>query len=305
MPRDSLFSCLLPDGRLHLQEGPIDLIIEAFGEPGEVRRAHAAAAECFQDVLPALVDELPALRRPLDGTPYAFQGPVARRMVSACLPHRPVFVTPMAAVAGAVADHVLAAMTESAELFRAYVNDGGDIALHLAPGESLACGVVAELGDPRLNGRAVIAAETPVRGIATSGRATLGEGGRSFSLGIADAVTVFARSAAAADVAATLIANAVDLPPGAAGHVAVRRLPAQEIDPDSDLGARLVTVGLGPLSREEIKGALQNGTAAARRLQAQGLIEAAALFLRGEAEIVDDKQVLLPVSRAAPRETAA
>src|SRR3546814_1359590 len=91
-------------------------------------------------------------------------------------------------------------MTAAADLKRAYVNDGGDIALHLALGESLACGMVAEIPDPRLNGRAVIAAETPIRGIATSGRATLGQGGRSFSLGIADAVTVFAHSAAAADV---------------------------------------------------------------------------------------------------------
>src|SRR3546814_18606802 len=88
------------------------------------------------------------------------------------------------------------------DLKRAYVNDGGDIALHLALGESLACGMVAEIPDPRLNGRAVIAAETPIRGIATSGRATLGQGGRSFSLGIAEAVTGLAHSAAAADVAA-------------------------------------------------------------------------------------------------------
>src|SRR3546814_7152091 len=99
------------------------------------------------------------------------QGPVARRMVAACRPHRLQFVTPMAAVAGAVADHLLAAMTAAADLKRAYVNDGGDIALHLALGESLACGMVAEIPDPRLNGRAVIAAETPIRGIAPSGRA--------------------------------------------------------------------------------------------------------------------------------------
>jgi hypothetical protein len=199
-------------------------------------------------------------------------------------------------VAGAVADHVLAAMTAAAQLTRAYVNDGGDIALHLAPGETFACGMVAEIADPRLNGKAVIGAETPIRGIATSGRATLGQGGRSFSRGIADAVTAFARTAAAADVAATLIANAVDLPPGAAGHAAVQRRPAREIDPDSDLGERLVTVGVGPLSREEVKAALARGCGAARAMQAQGLIEAAALFLRGAAEVVDGATPLLSPS---------
>jgi hypothetical protein len=287
--RESLFSRLLPDGRLHLQEGPIDLIIEAFGEPEEVRCAYAAARECFADVLPGLVAELPALRSAL---PNTFEGPVARRMAAACAPHRNTYVTPMAAVAGAVADHVLAAMTAAAQLTRAYVNDGGDIALHLAPGESFACGLVAEVRDPRLDGKAAIAAATPIRGIATSGRATLGQGGRSFSRGIADAVTAFARTAAAADVAATLIANAVDLP----GHPAVRRRPACEIDPDSDLGEREVTVGVGPLSREEIEAALARGLATARRMQTAGLIEAAALFLRGAAEVVDGATPLLSPS---------
>ena len=284
MTRPSLFRRDLPDGRLHLQEGPIDLIIEAFGDRKERRRAYDAAAACFHDVLPGLVSELAALRRPVGAA--ELRGPVARRMQAACAAHLVLdgktFVTPMAAVAGAVADHVLAAMTAAAELSRAYVNDGGDIALHLTSGETLACGLVAEICDPRLNGRAVIAAETPIRGIATSGRATLRDGGRSFSLGIADAVTVFARSAAEADVAATLIANAVDLPE----HPGIERCPASELDPDSDLGARLVTVAVGDLTREEIAAALARGQAEALKMQAAGLIEAAVLFLRGEAEVV-------------------
>ncbi|GAB4360966.1 MAG: UPF0280 family protein [Kiloniellaceae bacterium] len=280
MPRPSLFSRTLPDGRLHLQEGPIDIVAEAFGAAAEVRRAYEAAAACFHDVLPGLVVELEDLRRPVGAA--ELQGPVARRMQAACLPHAGVFVTPMAAVAGAVADHVLAAMVAAADLSRAYVNDGGDIALHLTPGATLACGLVAELADPRLNGRAVISHDMKVRGIATSGRATLGDGGRSFSLGIADAVTVFARAAAEADVAATLIANAVDLP----GHPAIARRPACEIDPDSDLGARPVTVAVGNLTHAEIAAALARGEAVAREMQAQGLIEAAVLFLSGEAEMV-------------------
>src|SRR3546814_15151708 len=106
-------------------------------------------------------------------------------MVASCRPHRLQFVTPMGGVAVDVAEHLLAGMTAAADLKRAYVNDGGDIALHLALGESLACGMVAEIPDPRLNGRAVIAAETPIRGIATSGRATPGQAGRSPPLGLA------------------------------------------------------------------------------------------------------------------------
>ena len=292
MPRASIQRGFLPDDRLHLQEGPIDLVIEAFGEASEVRRAYAAATACFEAVLPGLVAELAELRRPLGEETHAFQGPVARRMAAACRPHRACCVTPMAAVAGAVADHVLAAMTAAARLARAYVNDGGDIALYLQPGETFACGMVAEVEDPRLDGRAVIAAETSIRGIATSGRATLGQGGRSFSLGIADAVTVFARNAAAADVAATLIANAVDLP----GHAAIERAPACDIDPDSDLGARAVTVAVGALAPDEIATALSRGHAVAEEMRRSGQIEAAVLFLRGQAEIVGDGQALLPNS---------
>ena len=187
------------------------------------------------------------------------------------------FLTPMAAVAGAVADHLLAAMTAGTSLDKAYVNDGGDIAFHLAPGESLTCGLVADLAAPTLDGRFALTADLPVRGLATSGRATKGQGGRSFSFGIADAVTVLAADAASADAAATLVANAVDLP----GHRAIERGRASDIDPDSDLGARLVTTGLGPLQDDEIDAALAGGKAMAEALRRAGRLHAAVLVLRG------------------------
>jgi uncharacterized protein len=197
---------------------------------------------------------------------------VARRMVGAVWPHRGVYVTPMAAVAGAVADHLLAAMVEGRRLARAYANDGGDVALHLSPGESLTLGMVADVEQPRLDGTLRVAAADPVRGVATSGR-----GGRSLSRGIADAVTVLARTAADADAAATLVANAVDLP----GHPAVARRPAAELDPDSDLGDLPVTVGVGALAPAEVAAALEAGAAEAERMRREGLIAAAGLWLRG------------------------
>jgi ApbE superfamily uncharacterized protein (UPF0280 family) len=178
----------------------------------------------------------------------------------------------MAAVAGAVAEEVLGAMCAAAPLARAYVNNGGDIALHLAPGETLAAAMVDRPDRPGLFGRALVRAEDGVRGIATSGWR-----GRSHSLGIADAVTVLAASAAEADAAATVIANAVDLP----GHPAVQRVPCAEIDPDSDLGRLEVTRGVGALEPAEIGRALQHGVACAERLVSRGLIAAAALHLQG------------------------
>jgi ApbE superfamily uncharacterized protein (UPF0280 family) len=123
----------------------------------------------------------------------------------------------------------------------------------------------------------IIKADDPSRGIATSGRL-----GRSFSLGIADAVTVLARTAAQADAAATIIANAVDLP----GHPAIVRRPACELQPDSDLGALLVTRDVGVLQPAEIAAALEAGENCARALLAQGLIDGAALRLHGAMRVV-------------------
>src|SRR5262249_53325873 len=112
--------------------------------------------------------------------------------------------------------------------------------------------------------------------------ATSGRHGRSFSLGIADAVTVLAKTASQADAAATVIANAVDLP----GHPAVVRCPANELQTDTDLGSRLVTRDVGNLAVSDIAEALAAGETVARRLLADGLIDGAALCLAGEMAVV-------------------
>jgi ApbE superfamily uncharacterized protein (UPF0280 family) len=271
---------LLPDGRrLHLQHGPIDLVIEAFGAADEIGEAYAQAWARFPDILPTLVGELALLRRPTEGH-RGVNGPVARRMLEACRAHPDVFITPMAAVAGAVADEMLEALTAGRRLDKAYVNDGGDIALFLAPGETIDAGIVGDVRHPVLDASATIAHGMPVRGIATSGA-----GGRSFSLGIADAVTVLARNAAAADAAATLVANAVDV-----DHPAVVRAPAVSLDLDSDLGERLVTVSVGPLEPRAVTAALDRGAAAAEEMRRSGRIHAAVLLLRGQSRVVAGEQ---------------
>lgn len=262
-------AAILPCGtRLHLQHGPIDLII---GADGARQVAFGAATARFQTVLQELVGELQQLRQPMALDHAPFGGRIARRMARAVRPHSLTFVTPMAAVAGSVADEILNAMRQATPLRRAYVNNGGDIALHLAPGERFASAMASVEGDDL--GRIEIAARDRIGGIATSGH-----GGRSLSLGIADSVTVLARTAAQADVAATLIANAVDLP----GHPAITRRPANELQDDSDLGDRLVTTHCAPLPRTEIHHALQSGLIVAEKMRDAGLIRAASLHLQGE-----------------------
>jgi uncharacterized protein len=275
----------LPDGRrLHLHHGPIDLILEAWGPRPAVLAAYARATARFQRLLDELVAELPALRSP---EPGRLKGPVARAMARAVAPHRPEFITPMAAVAGAVADEILGHMTAAGELERAYVNDGGDIALHLTPGTSITAAIAARAGLPD---RVTIAHADPVRGIATSGWR-----GRSFSLGIADAVTVLARTAAQADAAATLVANAVDLP----GHPGVARAPADTLQPDTDLGPRLVTTAVGPLAPADVAAALAAGAACAEAMRTRGLIAAAALFLDGETRVVGSPSLAIQLEPEA------
>jgi ApbE superfamily uncharacterized protein (UPF0280 family) len=267
---------ILPDRRrLHLQDGPIDLIVEAFGAPDDVRRAYAAAVARFATILDELCTELPSLRAPVDpARACPLGGVVARRMWQAVVPFATnAFITPMASVAGAVAEAILAAMTAAAPgLARAYVNNGGDIAIRLAAGESFSVAMIDRPDRPSQIGTATIRAGNGVNGIATSGWR-----GRSFSLGIADAVTVLAASAPEADAAATVIANAIDLP----GHAGIVRVPANELQPDSDLGARRVTRDVPALTPDEIDDALARGIETAEAFLARGPIVAASLHLQG------------------------
>jgi uncharacterized protein len=282
----------LADGqRLHLQDGPIDLIVGARGSETDVRTAYDAAARRFTGLLDELCDELKTLREAADPVRCRLQGVVARRMHAAVAPFATNhFITPMAAVAGAVAEEILGAMVREARLDRAYVNNGGDIALHLTEGERFTVGLIDRPDRQGVMRTTIIDADDPSRGIATSGRH-----GRSFSLGIADAVTVLARTASQADAAATIIANAVDLP----GHCAILRTPAHDLQPDSDLGSRLVTRGVGDLSDGEIADALEAGAGSARTLLAAGLIGGATLRLCGEVVSVAPRPVRVREPRRA------
>lgn len=291
---------LLPNGRWHFQHGPIDIVIGADGGTGAVEAAHDAAWQRFQTVLPELVAELRALRAPVRG-PCALQGVIARRMWHACRPHHAQFITPMAAVAGAVAQELIPAY-EREGVARAWVNNGGDIALHLGePGSGawVKVGLFADLarfepaeGELPIDADFEVNAAMPVRGIATSGWR-----GRSFSLGIADSVTVLARTAAMADAAATVIANAVDV-----RDPRIVRRPANEIKDDSDLAEMLVTVDVPPLDAEQVQAALQSGARCARALQRQGLIHTALLVCQHRAASVTSTAANV---RIAPRQATS
>ena len=286
----------LPGQRWHFQHGPIDIVIGAEGDRA-LAAAHAAAWARFEPLLGELVAELPWLKRPVDPTrDCPLGGAVARRMWQACAPLVRLsegvdgFITPMAAVAGAVAQALITAY-ERPGIRRAWVNNGGDIALHLAPGESASVGLFSDLarldsrlaahltqgGSLPLDGHLTVHHADPVRGIASSGWR-----GRSFSLGIADSVTVLAATAAQADAAATVVANAVNV-----HHRAIARAPANQLRDDSDLGDRLVTVAVPALPAALVRQALAGGLDCAHVLQSRGLIHAAVLMCQGQHAVLE------------------
>jgi ApbE superfamily uncharacterized protein (UPF0280 family) len=278
----------LDSSRWHFNHGPIDIVAEAHGDPYAVAAAHDAAWARFVHVLDELVLELPLLRLPVTDRMRP-RSVVARRMWDACAAFSPTFITPMAAVAGSVAQELIA-FYERPGIERAWINNGGDIALHLAPGQSARVGVFADIarfdwresvegksGLLTTDGQFELRADQPVRGVATSGWR-----GRSFSLGIADSVTVLAPTAAQADAAATVIANAVDV-----DDDAIARRPASECKDNSDLGDTLVTVDVPALASAQVRSALDTGAVCAKVLQKGGLVWAALLVCQGQWRLVE------------------
>ena len=275
----------MADNRLHLQHGPIDLILHVDASEEIRKRLYSAAKKRFSTVLQELVVEMDLLKQPWSADLPDPKGGIAQKMCFA-VRGSDIFVTPMAAVAGAVADEVLEAMLYEAknpdpcleEIQRMYVNNGGDIAFWLNAGESFSIGVVDNPGIPELNARVSLAYESPVRGIATSGWR-----GRSQSLGIADAVTVLAGSAATADAAATLIANDVNV-----DYPGILKRPASEVKDESDLGMLPVTVDVPPLPVDQISEALKRGAQTAGNFIRTGKIEAAYLSLQKQTLVVEN-----------------
>ena len=290
----------LPDGRWHFQHGPIDIVIGAdpWGPEGEaaLALAHEEAWTRFEPLLAELMAEWPVLRLPVQaGERCPLQGGVARRMWRACAPWADqTYITPMAAVAGSVAQELLACYVR-AGVARAWVNNGGDIALHLAPDQSVRVGLYADLARLQvqelmqglnLDGAFEVTHAMPVRGVATSGWR-----GRSFSLGIADSVTVLAATAAQADAAASIIANAVNV-----AHPGIVRQSANSLSDLTDLGDLQVTVDVPSLPVEWVQRALHAGWQRARECQAQGLIAAAVLVCQGQSRLLTMAATPAPLS---------
>ena len=263
---------MLSGNRLHLQHGPINLVIKANGNSSSIKKAYGLASQRMEGMLQGLVDNLSTLREPLNPrVELNIDDVTSDHMISTARQFEDHFITPMAAVAGAVADKILSSMRNVKGLDSIYVNNGGDIALFIGHDKKMKIGIVPTLTAAEPLASIDITSGDKVRGIATSGW-----GGHSFSLGIADAVTVLAKNAAIADIVATLIANEVNC-----DSDCIDRVQALEIDPDSDLKEKLVTLKVGNLDENEISKALARGARFAQKLIDDKKIFGVFIYLQG------------------------
>jgi ApbE superfamily uncharacterized protein (UPF0280 family) len=251
------------DNRLFLQHGPINIVIEAIGV--DKKLAYFDAKKYFETLLDELVLDLKILKKEVVLN-RKFSNKISQGMQDATEKFTPSFITPMAAVAGSIADNILKILVDSKNLEKAYVNNGGDVAFHLSQNQVMKTSLAAIP-----NMFAEIEFKDQSRGIATSGWK-----GKSFSRGIADSVTVLADNAAMADAAATMICNAVDI----YNHPKILKKPASDIYEESDLKNLLITVEVGELTKVEIREAIKNGYVTALQYVQKGLINNALIQLR-------------------------
>ena len=250
------------DNRLFLQHGPTNIVIEALGIDKSL--AYLNAKNYFETLLEELVLDLTLLKKEVVLN-RKFNNKISQSMQDATERFIPSFITPMAAVAGSIADNILKVLINDTHLEKAYVNNGGDISFYLNENQTMK-GSLAAIP----NMITEIKHKNSSRGIATSGWR-----GKSFSRGIADSVTVLANNAAIADAAATMIGNAVDI----YDHPNIKKKPANFIYEDSDLNNLLVTVEVGKLTKIEIKKALKNGYQTAIEYVQKDLINTALIQL--------------------------
>ena len=209
---------------------------------------------------------------------------VLKKMLAAVRATGEESLTPMAAVAGAFADLVADALVERGAT-KVIVNNGGDIALRLAPGEETRVGLSPRAGGAPPSHYLPLTHDHGVGGVTTSGL-----GGRSLTTGIADAVVVLGPNAAGADACSTLIANFTDV-----ACPQIDREPAHRLYPGTDIPHLWVTVGVGRLPPWAMATALKKGQNKARELIEKGLISAAVIFVQGETAVWPPGLIPIPV----------
>ena len=267
--------------------GPMRLVIRAWNkDQPQTKLARRAAKESIL-YLERIARFRPLLSRPLPEIVELPEDELALRMITSARAIGDHDLTPMAAVAGTIADAVADWLFERGTT-RAIVNNGGDIAIRLAQGEAATVGVRPQVNSPHISHVMRLEGSPSTWGVTTSG-----VGGRSFTRGIASAVTVLAANASAADAAATAVANACFVE-----DKGIIQMPAEKMDPSSDLAGINVTTAVGSLSSENILIALDSARQKAEYLFQENLITGAFIALGNVHTITDGMQeCILPAAK--------
>ncbi|KUO49500.1 MAG: hypothetical protein APF76_10735 [Desulfitibacter sp. BRH_c19] len=265
----------LEPGRLFMDYGPIQMTISAFNfeEPlnKEMEEACYYAAEQLKELASVIsIAKLPSS----EIREERLLPDVLKKMIKAVKECGDLTLTPMATVAGTFADKV-ADYIAARGATKVIVNNGGDIALRLANGESTKVGIVSDINHKSFSHIITLDSDSGIGGIATSGFR-----GRSLTKGIASAAVAFGRTCREADAAATLIGNYTY-----SDDSGIKQVLAEYLDPDTDIVGHLVTLSIGDLDPQTPSKALDNGIAKVRELVAKKSILGAAIFLNNESRI--------------------
>ena len=261
---------VLAGGNVLAESGPMRLVISAgIGKVVQTQMALRAAEESF-GFLERVAAHRISLGRQYRECRDRIQDPLVLKMISSVVAIGDEDLTPMAAVAGTLADAVADFLFERG-MTKVVVDNGGDVAIRADREEPVTVGIRPDVNDRAVSH--VIGLDPDLR---THGVATSGLGGRSLTRGIASAATVVARTASLADAAATAVANASFLE-----DAQVWRRRAEELDPYTDIAGLDVTVRVGPLSEEKKSQALAQAIQKAEDLVRREVILGAFVAVQG------------------------
>ena len=275
----------LGPGKIYFEYGPVQMTVEAKCGDQPLLAEIRKAAEAIPDVLESLVEVLAIAKQPwprIDRTRNF--PPVLRCMLESVAMTQDATLTPMAAVAGTFAD-ILADNLIGAGATKVIVNNGGDIALRLKMNETTRVGISPKSGGAQPSHYLPLNAKSGIGGVTTSGL-----GGRSLTLGVADAVVVMGRNASIADACSTLIANTTDV-----ACSQVHREPAQRVFPDTDIPEMWVTTHVDDLPDWAIREALSRGLEKTTTLVRKKIILGAIIFVAGKMRYWPQDLNLMPI----------
>lgn len=240
------FAYILRDGRIFVDYGPVSMIVTVQNPSMDIFETKNLIERWVYQSLVSLSKELNTLKKYPEEIETEFESDLAKNMLLSVKATGYPKLTPMSAVAGTIADKIAELLVQTGAE-KVIVNNGGDIAIRMKEGDQLIVGIKRSLREDA-NIDKYILRNNHIRGIATSGF-----GGRSFTQGVADSVTVFSESASLADAFATYLADMT--------HICsdkVHEAIASDIDPETDIGDQKIVISIDSLSELEIKEAFDN-----------------------------------------------